>query len=181
MTKNFRSFVRIFRRHKSKKPNELKEPIPKVFMLNDDCLEKIFSYLSLKDLYLVAEADERFLQAARWQFKRKIGNGSIKMDCFEIVINSEYSSGLRIHIRDTICVDKFFANFGPVIGRLEVYIRGCRKIDKHILKHAENCLAEIKVYHTWSAPKKDSRWHSCFWRTLHFYDILIDFFSKDDE
>lgn len=179
--KLFRTIVQFFRSRKQKKQPECEEIIPEVFKLNDDCLEKIFSYLKLRDLYFVAKADERFVRAACWQFKRKIGRGLIKIDCFEILINSDHSTGLRIHIKDSSCVDTFFENFGPAIRRLEVYIRGYRNIDRIILKHCSDLLAEIQVYRTWSAPKKGSRWHSCFWSMAYAYYILTDFISRENE
>lgn len=173
MSKYLKTAGHLLRCRKAQKQKEIEEPIPKVFRLNNDCLEKIFSYLKLKDLYNVAEADNRFVWAARWQFKRKIGKGLISIDCFEILINSDHSKGLRIYIRDSSCIDTFFGNFGPAISRLEVYIRGSRKIDNTILKYCENTMAEIQVYRTWSAPKKGSRWHSCIWSMIfNFVDFI---------
>lgn len=181
ISKLLRTIVQFFQCQKPKKQPECEEIIPDVFMLNDDCLEEIFGYLKLKDLYLVAKADERFVRAACWQFKRKIGRGLITIDCFEILINSDHGTGLRIYIKDSSCVDTFFENFGLAISRLEVYIRGSRKIDSTILKHCSDLLAEIQVYRTWSAPKKSSRWHSCFWSMVYTYYILTDSISRDNE
>lgn len=165
-----REAVHFFRNRKLKILDEYDGPIAKVFRLNDDCFEKIFSYLKLKDLYNVAKVNDRFLWAARWQFKRKIGRGLIVMDCFEILINSEHSRGLRIYIRDSSCIDTFFENFGPSIKRLEVYIRGSRKIDSTILRHCNDTMAEVQVYRTWSAPKRGQRCHSCILSMIFCFD-----------
>lgn len=178
MKKAFEAMTHLLGYRKAKICKEIDEPVPDVYMLNDDCLEKIFGYLKLKDLYYVAEADDRFVWAACLQFKRKIGRGIISMDCFEILINSDHSKGLRIYIEDSSCVDTFFENFGPAISRLEVYIRGSRKIDSTILKHCNEIMAEIQIYRTWSAPKKNSRCHSCFWSMVF---IWADFISRENE
>lgn len=132
-----------------RKNNE--QPEPPIFKLNDDCLETLFGHLSLKDLYKIAEVDERFLWAARLQFKRKLGNGLITMDCFEICIYPANSSGMKIYIGDSSVVDKFFKNFGPVLKKIEVYIRGHNRVDRVILKHCNKSTADVQVYRMWSA------------------------------
>lgn len=161
MVKLWKATKKFFGRPKNKE--SIEASTPHVYKLNDDCLEIIFGNLSLKDLYNVAEADDHFVWAACLQFKRKVGHGLITIDCFEILVNSDYSKGLKIFIGDASIVDTFFNNFGPAISRLEFHIRGYNTIDKTILKHCNGIFAEIQVYRTWSAPKSRSFRNAWFW------------------
>lgn len=50
--------------------------------LNDNCLIKIFSYLSLNDLVRIVDFDERFSAPAKYVFGQRFGKNPFKMDRF---------------------------------------------------------------------------------------------------
>lgn len=141
----------VLKRAKAKLHKKSTKSRPKVFNLNDDCLEKVFKYLSLRDLYNVAEASSFFVDAARWEFKRKIGNGAIKVNSYEISIESEHFKGLKIHLNDPLVVDTFFNNFGAAVSRINIFLGGgeLNEIEQRVLNYSEEMMAVVRVYRTW--------------------------------
>lgn len=126
----------------------------KIKILNDDCLEKIFTYLDLTNLVNVADSDVAYTTAARLAYKRLYGK---KMLCIsnaghDLSICDSDNTTLRSTINVT--VKSFLRNFGVLVSTLIIDysnpseredVHHWREAEKAILKHCLKTLTGIEL------------------------------------
>lgn len=132
----------------------IEEPadILKITDLNDDCLEKIFDYLSLEELLNVADANKWLYVASASVYRRKFGQNKVIL--FELIANK--TGYIRMGYQSTVIVGlkeclRFMRCFGPLISKLRVnYFRSSRKdysyLDRYVNEFCAETLASIEYY-----------------------------------
>lgn len=121
---------------KQKKSRKSKKTELQLIDLNDRCIIKILSFLSINDLVNISTSSPRFKICSWFVFTQNFANNVIT------VCNETTSAG-------RLPSELLLSNFGHLIKYLKVkykddYYRFNSELDKHIIKYCEKSVTEIK-------------------------------------
>lgn len=145
---------------KKSRANELTEPATKIQDLNDDCIDKIFGYLSYDDVLSVSQVCQRFEIRARDTFRRKRHNVHV----FTVEANESKYLLRRI---------------GPALSKLEIFfgedvVRNAQTIDV-ATKCCVDTLTEITLHCLSKRNKLRKPFNRVDKLTLSFCDMIGHF------
>lgn len=146
--------------------------------VNNDCLEKVFRYLSLGDLLNVADSSKHLRAAAELTYSYKYGKKQLYI--FELAIewDQDIEIGDEINIKDWKRSYQILRCFGHLISKLDIWMllsfvvfkkwpgkEKCRTLFEHFISYVNeycaNSLTEIKILGnmdgTWDHLKKPFR------------------------
>lgn len=124
----------------------------KITDVNNDCLVRVFEYLSFDDLLSIAEANKRLRQAAGFVFARAFGTRAIYLN-----VTLSYREGTvevndeRISINDLKTSLQILRNFGPWIKKLELayapftFPQRREEVDRYIMKYCAASLTDLEL------------------------------------
>lgn len=124
----------------------------KIIDLNDDCLEKIFGHLNLRQLFNVAVSNEWLRPAACSVYHRKFGTKTVVINIVSKARKGAYpDESVHIITLDDLKTSlQFLRVFGPVITIMEMrYSLRLNCIDYQINEFCAESLVNISFYRKW--------------------------------